>query len=317
MWRAWACALVGIVTAQTADAKGACRRLDAVFRDGRVFVRYPVKGATLTLFTDTGGGGSLLSREAATRAGLAVSPASPKLAAELGSSAAIAAPPAGTGTAMPPIPGPLLVMPAVFPVPDWPEKVDGLLGQSWFAGKRWTLDYAKGELLLSCEANGRELPIALPPRDAPPPLKQFPRVEITVAGEAVPMLLDTGATTWLTDAALTAVGDGRPAIRATSMATASRISGWRARHPDWRVVENAQHGTGARMIEVPDVSIAGIAVGPVWFTERPDANFTRMMSAMMAGPVEGAIGGNAFADLRLTIDYQAGRAWIEGGERID
>ena len=34
MWRACACALLVLVTAQTTDAKGACRRLDAVFRDG-------------------------------------------------------------------------------------------------------------------------------------------------------------------------------------------------------------------------------------------------------------------------------------------
>jgi hypothetical protein len=74
------------------------------------------------------------------------------------------------------------------------------------------------------------------------------------------------------------------------------------------VIEHAQGGTGARMIEVPDVRIAGFEVGPIWFTERPNKNFREMMSQSMNAPVEGAIGGNAFATLRMTVDYLHGRA---------
>jgi hypothetical protein len=47
------------------------------------------------------------------------------------------------------------------------------------------------------------------------------------------------ATRWLTDAALAAVGDGRGAVRATSMIAASRLASWHRRHPSWRIVENA------------------------------------------------------------------------------
>ena len=87
-----------------------------------------------------------------------------------------------------------------------------------------------------------------------------------------------------------------------------RIARWRAAHPDWPVIEAAQSGTSARMIQVPDVRVAGIQVGPVWFTERPDRNFTVGMSGDMSGPVEGALGGNAYRDLSMTVDYPNGRA---------
>lgn len=134
------------------------------------------------------------------------------------------------------------------------------------------------------------------------------------------MLLDTGATTWLTADAVAALGNGGPAVRATSMIKASRIVRWRAEHPTWRVIETAQRGSGARMIEVPNVTIAGIEVGPVWFTERPDANFTSVLSTMMTGPVEGALGGNALRSMRITIDYRHARAWFEeqgSGRKMD
>jgi hypothetical protein len=65
------------------------------------------------------------------------------------------------------------------------------------------------------------------------------------------------------------------------------------------------------MIEVPEVAIAGLSVGPVWFTERPDATVKQALSSLMAGPVEGAIGGNAFAGTRLTVDYRTQEAGIE------
>ena len=88
--------------------------------------------------------------------------------------------------------------------------------------------------------------------------------------------------------------------------TARQTQGWVIHSHE--VIEAAQSGTGARMIRVPDVRVAGIQVGPVWFTERPDRNFTVGMSGDMSGPVEGALGGNAYRDLSMTVDYPNGRA---------
>lgn len=79
---------------------------------------------------------------------------------------------------------------------------------------------------------------------------------------------------------------------------------------DWRYIADAQVGTGSAMIEARNVRIAGIDVGPVWFTERPDANYDRFMSLMIDRPIAGSIGGNALHRLQMTIDFPAARAWF-------
>ena len=72
-----------------------------------------------------------------------------------------------------------------------------------------------------------------------------------------------------------------------------QFKAWRSAHPDWRVIEDAQDGTHAAMIEVPSVEIAGHAIGPVWFTWRPDRNFHEFMmpyQCTCTGPSENAMG---------------------------
>lgn len=65
------------------------------------------------------------------------------------------------------------------------------------------------------------------------------------------------------------------------------------------------------MIEVPEISVAGYTVGPVWFTRRPDKNFHEYMSQWMDKRVEGALGGNALYHFRITIDYPRAVAVFE------
>ena len=65
---------------------------------------------------------------------------------------------------------------------------------------------------------------------------------------------------------------------------------------------------GMAMIEVPVISVAGVAVGPVWFMERPDANFHTYMAQWMDRPVDGALGGNAFRFFRTILDYPGSTA---------
>jgi hypothetical protein len=104
--------------------------------------------------------------------------------------------------------------------------------------------------------------------------------------------------------------DGEPAHRATSMIVDSRFQAWRKKHPGWRVIEAAQEGSNAAMIEVPEVGLGGATVGPVWFTWRPDKNFHEYMSGMMDGKVEGAIGGNALSHFAMTVDYPGKAAYF-------
>lgn len=65
------------------------------------------------------------------------------------------------------------------------------------------------------------------------------------------------------------------------------------------------------MIEVPKISVAGYPVGSVWFTRRPDKNFHEYMSQWMDKKVEGALGGNALRQFRISIDYQRAVAVFE------
>jgi hypothetical protein len=57
------------------------------------------------------------------------------------------------------------------------------------------------------------------------------------------------------------------------------------------------------MILVPDVEIAGLHTGPVWFTGRSDKNYLVFMSSLMDQPVDGSLGGNAMRRFTMTVDY--------------
>ena len=73
------------------------------------------------------------------------------------------------------------------------------------------------------------------------------------------------------------------------------------------MVDSADARGGAPMILVPSVRLAGVDLGPAWFTRRADANFGDFMSRWTDRPVVGALGGSAFAHAELTLDYPAAR----------
>lgn len=292
-------AIVSVVAAAQ-ETTMAAQDIAARFVADRVLVDLPLAdGRRLRFFTDTGGGGVIVYTAAAARLGLNTQPTS-AAGSDMPPDTAELAGPLALRAGLPPLPAKIIV--ARDPLADMGAEpdADGMLGQNWFAGRTWTWDYPRGTLTIEPRewrkpAAARPLPISF---KAP---MHFPRTIIEIAGEPTSMLLDTGVTTVLTPEAAAAIGG--PRLRGTSMIAASRIAAWRKAHPDWPVIEQAQMRTGARMIRVPDVRIAGLQVGPVWFTERPDANFHTFMSSMTDAPVEGAIGGNALKSLRLTIDY--------------
>ena len=107
----------------------------------------------------------------------------------------------------------------------------------------------------------------------------------------------------LTDSELAQISDGAPAQRATSFITESVFSKWQRRHPDWRVIERADQTLEMPMIEVPEVTVGGYTVGPVWFVVRPDRNFHEHMSQWMDCRIEGALGGSALQYFRILVDY--------------
>jgi hypothetical protein len=282
--------------------------LPVAYAADRFFVT-PVtqKGEPLRLFTDSGGGLFLL---AATVKRLGLPERSVKAGRERVERTKL---PAFRPEASIPPPlenaGGLFVLPAA-QEKGLPEAMDGLLGQAWFARRVWTWDYPGRRLLW--HPNG-----ALPPV-APSHLvtlgfqtgksgkrrANFPRLAATVDGETLDLLFDTGATASLTPEALAKLGDQGPAQRGTCFIAAVHFDAWRQKHPDWRVIDNADlGGKGEAMIEVPAVTVAGYTVGPVWFTRRPDKNFHQFMSQFMDRQVEGALGGSALRFFRITVDY--------------
>jgi len=310
--------LIGLGLAPAAFAQD----LPARFEADLVYLQPRDGDRSLLLYTDTGGG-MFLKQSAVERLALPSEPAA-ELVAELGEGAGYTHLPDFVRAAGIPAPagspdGKLPVMPAAAAhdtsLPGMRED-DGMLGQAWFADRVWTWDYPRARLRLESPqwrpaSDMRRAPLGFPTDDDGTRRTSFPRIEVVVDGRPLPMLLDTGAMTVLTPAALATLADGMPAQRATSMITDSVFDAWRAAHPDWRIIESAQAGTGSAMIEVPEVEIAGWRVGPVWFTHRPDANFHQFMSSMMDARVEGALGGNALRHFVMTVDYPDATAWFD------
>jgi len=296
------------------------------FEADRVFATpTTTAGETLRLYTDTGGGANLLCRNLARRLGLRVEalPPNGELASELGDDL-------GRAT-LPPF-APAAGIPAnqdgdaSFLVHDCKKTGkslgEGLLSQHWFAGRVWTWDYPARRLSLESAnwtpaSSARSTPLGFKPAGAESPAFHMPRITVRIDGKPIDLLLDTGATGSPTQQALAAQPTPVPVngARATSFITKSTLDGWHAAHPDWTVVEQADDLFAprfiARAIRVPQVDVAGSAIGPVWFTERPDAAFRRMMSSMTDRPVEGALGGNALARFRMTLDYANAVAYFE------
>ncbi len=292
-----------------AAAQQAAVRLPARFVADRVTVA-PVlaSGDTLLLYTDTGGGANMLWPATVDRLKLPV-----EVRAMGRDTARIVTLPPMSDAARIPLPNPVppfqqsfLVFASPF---DDPMSRDGFLGRTWFADRVWIFDYPAGTLSL---APNRPRPAAPGAHAVPLGFQtdsasgarttHFPRIRVEIDGDSLDLLFDTGASVVLTDSARARFPG--PAVRGTSFITDSVFERWRARHPDWTVIPNADRTiAGMPMIEVPLVSIGGHRVGPVWFTVRPERNFRVGMSRWMDRRIDGAIGGSALRYLRVTVDY--------------
>jgi len=294
--------------------------LPARFIANRVVVEPSLaNGKTLSFFTDTGGGANMLCRDAAERAGLELVPfTDPEVENELGKNLAKVDFPAfrdGAGIPANAIGDTRMLVYDCRPT----EDSQGFLSSRWFDGRVWTWDYPNGKLRLESnkfQSGETARPVELGFKADKTGKRQFamPRIVIRIDNSELNMLLDTGATTTLMPAALTVVGDMLPTVRATSFIAHSRFEQWHKRHPQWRIIDAAEVGTFARMIEVAEVDIAGFEVGPVWFTERPDT-FRQWMGQMMDKVPEGAIGGDALSYFTLTVDYPNAVAYFRCSSR--
>ena len=278
-----------------------------------------VDGRSLLFYTDTGGG-YFIDGDVVTEQGIATLPGSEALRRELGPDAMLARLPAQQeGHSIP------LGISADGAIPILADAkrgqlpgmrpIDGMLGAPWFAGRVWTWDFKAAQFRVesanwSAASAMRRVPLGFKRAQDGSAGLAYPRIDVRIDGKALPLLFDTGAMTVLAPEALAALNDGAPAQRATSMISDTIFQAWRKAHPEWRVIEAAQLGSGSAMIEVPEVEIAGWRVGPVWFTHRPDRNFHDFMSRMTDVRIEGAIGNNAFREFRMTVDYPNAAAYF-------
>jgi hypothetical protein len=298
-------------------------RLPATLESGRFYVTPATPdGAKVHLFTDTGGG-FFLGESSARILGIEFDAA--KLAAPPSDDAEPQLAPWPTWSEQAWIPAPQ-GRPELIPVVRVPPRrgaLDlsaGMLGGPWFANRCWEFDYSAGTLRLLPDGALPEVPaeqrvqFGFQKDAAGAHTAHFARLRVGIDGAPFDLLFDTGATTELTEAALATIGDQQPAVRATGFIVASVAERWHKAHPDWRYLDGAENGTGAAMVQVPSVEMAGFTTGPVWFTVRADANFHGYMSQWMDQKIDGALGGNAFAGFRITVDYLSEAATFERPE---
>ena len=200
-------------------------------------------------------------------------------------------------------------------------RADGIIGAGYLPRHVWTFDYPARQLWLEPadwkpRAGMHQAPLGYQRNSAGGWATGFARLRVQVAGQPVDLLLDTGATGEPTAAGEAASHEPTAGgLGVTSYVTTHVLEQWHRQHPDWPVVEAGDSLFGAhqatRMIEVPVLQIAGWTIGPVWFTERADANFSDDgLSRYTDSPVAGAAGANIFRHFVMTIDYPHGAAWF-------
>jgi hypothetical protein len=198
---------------------------------------------------------------------------------------------------------------------------DGFLGGRWFAGGVWEFDYP-GKRLLRHDASFDPAPeshrakLGFQTDDNAMRTTHFPSIDVEIDSEVLPMLLDTGATATTTETSAAAFDVAPGTNIGASFIEKAVFDRWRAKHPNWRVLEAADlKGTQQRrMIEVPSVTVAGYTVGPVWFSEQPEGSFQSYMARMMDRPTWGALGGSCLKFFRVIVDYPAATAHFWRGK---
>src|SRR5690349_4008233 len=127
----------------------------------------------------------------------------------------------------------------------------------------------------------------------------MPIVWLAVAGRTEGFLLDTG---------------GR-----YSMVSDAKLHDWMKQHPDWKHVAGAfgpanmllRGENRLEMLRIGRMQWGPFAIGDAGAVSRPAGIYERWMSQMLGRPVIGSIGGNVLHDFRVTIDYPAGKVYLQ------
>lgn len=189
---------------------------------------------------------------------------------------------------------------------------DGLLGQSWFIGRTFRFDYEEQQIVwvrdgsLPQVAPEHRIPMTPARGERGAPEIAHMVLPAVISGDTIPTLFDTGATVVLTESARRKIGGG-PITRAGFHVSPNLYKKWRDEHPEWNYIENGSRG-GTRgkfdLIRVPEVTVGGYEIGPVWLNTLRKLDRQDEFSA--------AIGGAALRYFdSVTVDFGAGTAAFE------
>ncbi len=186
--------------------------------------------------------------------------------------------------------------------------MDVFLGQGFFMGKSWTIDYIQQKIWVntplteSDKSNPHVQHIGFMKNNAGENIFGHGSMFIEVNGEKIDVLFDTGASIILSDEGRKLMNTKRKVLGGSFIA-ASVFNKWHKEHPDWKYYPRADMKND--IIEVPLVNIGGHEVGPVLFASRPDKNWSEGMINSMDKIVKGAIGGSGLKFLKVTVDYNS------------
>lgn len=293
------------------------QRLRASFAHNRILVKLPTRTAdTLSLLADTGGGaGIILDDSIAERLGVNIV----EQDIEGQKTRLLDFDKVCSDPSFPP-PGTVIdkkqrILSRKFPRALMGD-VSGLLGHRWFTDHIWTIDYPTHQLDVDVAApvdkeEAHVATLGFQTNAFGMKANGFPRITIKIGDELFEMLFDTGASAILTHTSLKFLNE-QDRVIATSFITKSIAQKWHERNPTWPFVANADSVImNSDMIQVPEIEIGNHKVGPVWFTTRPDKNFTENMSQYMDEPIVGAVGGSALNYFKITLDYKSALAKFE------
>lgn len=209
--------------------------------------------------------------------------------------------------------------------------IDATFGPAWLLDHPLIVDYPRGTIEAPADGSARAAESAPPGRAAAQvaltvgvgratipslPPAALVTVDVSVAGESLTLLLDTGATARVRDAVKGAMPDAEP-IHQVCLIAPSVIERWRRAHPAWAYARAAfdvagdDDGAASPAILVPDLAIGSQRALPTWFVARRDESTFAAVSKQIGKPVVGDLGGDALRRWRVTFDLKNERLLLE------
>jgi hypothetical protein len=297
-------------------------KLPAVFENNRIFVVPTLKSnESITFYTDSGGGMNMVTERASKRLSLNFKE---YINGDNSQYKAMHFPNFKKEKYIPSPSHKYWGNGGLIEVDDGKLSEDGFLGARWFADKVWKLNYLEKSFYflpngLKTELNSfDEVPLGFQVNSEGNRTMNFPRISVTINGEPLDLLFDTGATITVSEEAAKKLPYRKGTEIGGSFIIRSLFEKWRKLNPNWLVVENGDliQGHTFPMIQVPSITIGNLSTGPVWFAVRNDQSFTGWMSNMMDKPILGAIGGSGLKYFNLVIDYPKAKAYFSVSSKI-